>query len=141
MEQYNEMSMAWVNKNSNTCCWIENPTSYKNDYFKYFNSFSYRKADKVARISLVKPEYLEHKNYDGKETWKLNSKEKKDLIDFMNKESKVHKNLTNWQVTLVQYNFDNYYIDPQDTINSTFNLADYPDAFSINHKMPDYMKL
>ena len=141
MNQINEMSMAWVNKNANTCCWIENPSGYQNDYFKYYNSFSYRKADKVARISLIKPEYLEHTNYDGKDNWVLNSKERKELIDFMNKPSKVHKGLTNWQTTLVQYNFDNFYIDPEDTINSTFNIEEYPNAFDIKTPMPNYLEL
>lgn len=141
VEPLNEMSMAWVDTNSNKCAWVENPTTHENDYFKYLNSFSYRKADSIARISLKEPKYLSHKNLDGKKDWKLTNKEKKELISLMNKPSKVHKGFTNWQTTLIQYNFDNYWISPLETIENTFDREKYPNAFDINYPMPNYMKL
>ena len=59
----------------------------------------------------------------------------------MESPSKVHKGCTNWQVTLIQYNFDNFYIQPEDTINNTFDKEEYPQAFTIDTPMPDYMRL
>lgn len=44
-------------------------------YFKYYNSYSYKKSKYIARISIMKPEYVIHKNYDGKINWFLSSKE------------------------------------------------------------------
>lgn len=137
----NEMSMAWVDKKGNKCCWIENVNNYNNDYFKYLDSLSYRKANCIARISLREPKYVIHKNIDGKVNWKLNNKEKKELIELMNQPSLSHDGLTNWQSTLVQYNFDNFYISPIETINGSFDKQKYPKAFDINYPMPDYMKL
>lgn len=137
----NEMSMAWVDKKAGRCVWVENPNTHVNDYFKYFNSFSYHKADGVARISLKEPKYLEHKNKDGKKTWTLNKKEKKELVELMQSPSNVRKGFTQWQVTLIQYNFDNFYIDPEDTISGNFDKHEYPDAFSIDYPMPDYTQL
>lgn len=139
--QLNEMSMAWVDKKTNKCCWVENANTHNNEYFKYFDSFSYRKADAVARISLKEPKYLDHKNFDGKNNWKLNNKEKKELIELMNEPSKVHEGLSNWQTTLVQYNFDNFWISPLETINNTFDKEKYPKAFTLDTPMPNYMEL
>ena len=139
--QLTEMSMAWVDTNAARCVWVENPNTHVNDYFKYFNSFSYHKADGVARISLVKPEYIHHRNADGKKVWKLTSSDKKQLVKLMNSPSEVHKGYTRWQATLIQYNFDNFYISPIDTMEGTFDKNKFPDAFDINYPMPDYTKL
>lgn len=137
----NEMAMAWVDQQANKCCWVENPNTHENDYFKYLDSFSYLKADKVARISLREPVYLEHRNQDGKKNWKLSSKEKKELVTIMNKPSRVYKGCTNWQATIAQYNFDHYSIDPLDTIEDVYDKEKYPKAFSIDFPMPDYTQL
>lgn len=134
----NEMSMAWVDQKGNKCCWIENSNNHNNQYFKYLDSFSYRKANSIARISLREPKYIIHKNIDGKSNWKLNNKEKKELIKLMNEPSESYEGLTNWQTTLVQYNFDNFYIPPIQTIKGTFDKEKYPNAFDINYRMPDY---
>lgn len=137
----NEMSMAWVDKQANKCVWVENPNTHNNDYFKYYNSFSYYKADEVARISLTEPKYLEHRNLDGKKTWKLNNREKKELVALMNSPSNIRKGFTRWQITIMQYNFDNFYIDHEDTIAGTFDKSKYPDALDIDTPMPNYLEL
>lgn len=134
-----EMAMAWVDKQANKCVWVENPNTYSNEYFKYLDSFSYIKADKVARISLQSPEYIEHA--DSKKSWKLTSKEKKELVMLMNKESRVYKGYSNWQATLIRYNFDNFFINPLDTIEGTFDKVKYPQAFEIDYPMPNYLEL
>ena len=139
--QVNEMSMAWVDQKAQKCCWVENPNTHENDYFKYYDSFSYRKANHIARISLKSPQYLKHKNKDGKKNWILTNKEKKELIQLMQEDSTNHKGFTNWQATLIQYNFDNFYISFDDTKNGTFDKKKYPKAFDINTPMPNYMEL
>lgn len=140
-KQLNEMSIAWIDKSSNKCCWVENPTGYNNKYFKYVNSFSYIKGDHMARISLLQPKYLEHKVMEGKKHWKLSNKEKKELINNMEKQNKTFPKYTNWQITLAQYNMDNFGIDIIDTLNNNFDMQEYPDAFTIDYPMPDYMQL
>lgn len=137
----NEMAMAWTDRDAGRCVWVENTNTHNNQYFKYLNSFSYQKADKVVRISLRLPKYLVHKDSMGKQSWILNSKEKKELIDLMNSASKARIGFTNWQATLIQYNFDNFYIQPSETIEGTFDKAEFPDAFPIDFPMPDYTKL
>lgn len=140
-QNLHEMSIAWIDKTINTCCWVENPTGYNNKYFKYVNSFSYIKGDSMATISLLSPQYLEHKQMKGKKPWKLTSKEKKQLIAIMNKPNRTFPNYTNWQITLAQYNMDNFGIDIIDTLQHNFEEKQYPDAFDINYPMPDYTKL
>lgn len=136
-----EMSMAWVDQKSNRCCWVENITGHSNDYFKYLDSFSFYKADYIARISLREPKYLEHINSDGKKEWKLNNSEKKELVELMNSPSGTHPNLTKWQDTLIQYNMDNFFIQPLETINKTFDKEKYPNAYDIDYPMPNYLEL
>ena len=135
----NEMAMAWVDRQANKCVWVENPNTHNNEYFNYLDSFSYIKAGKVARISLTEPKYLKHS--DSKKQWVLTNKEKKELVSLMNKESRVHKGYSNWQATIIQYNFDNFYIDPLDTMEDTYDKNNYPNALNINTTMPDYTKL
>ena len=137
----NEMSVAWVDRDLNRCCWVENPTGYNNKYFKYVDSFSYAKGDRIARISLLELKYLIHTNSDGKRNWKLNAKEKDELIELMNQPSRDFPEITNWQKTLAQYNLDNFGIYIDETVNSAFDKSKYPDAFDINCPMPDYTKL
>lgn len=136
-----EMSMAWISKQNNRCVWVENPSGYNNKYFKYLNGASYQKADKVARISMLNPVYLEHVDYDSKDNWKLTSREKKELVNLMNQTNKKYDPCTNWQAVLITYNEDNFAIDFDETINGTFDKAEFPDAFPIDFPMPDYTKL
>ena len=49
-------------------------------YVKIYNDENYRKATKIARISVSeKPEYIVHK--DSKQPWNLNAKEKQKIND------------------------------------------------------------
>lgn len=139
--QLNEMSIAWLDRQNNKCCWVENPTGYNNKYFKYVNSFSYKNGNKIAIISLLKPEYINHANYDGKKNWVLNSKEKSELVKLMQEPCRDFPQITNWQKTLAQYNLDNFGIYIDETIKGTFNSEQYPDAFNINYPMPNYKNL
>lgn len=91
-----EMSAAIVNKNPNRMIWVENPNGYNNKYFKYLDSDSYIKSKKVKRISLLKPEYMEHKDENEKIEWNLNNKEIDKMISILSGGSVGPNNLTNW---------------------------------------------
>lgn len=90
----------------NNFCVTVNPDQNRSGdcYLKYFNSKRYASADKVIRISLTKPRVFIHKNYYVKKTWFINSKDKKNLVNFLFSNSKDYKGLSNWQVTLYQWN-------------------------------------
>lgn len=49
------------------------PGYYYDPYFKLFNNKSDRAATKVARISILRPEYIIHRNSDGKQNFKLST--------------------------------------------------------------------
>lgn len=136
-----EMSMAWNSKSNNRCVWVENPTGYNNRYFKYLDGITYNKAYRVARISMVEPNYLNHTNSDGLKDWVLNSKERKELVLLMNQPNKKYKGCSNWQATLITYNEDNFGIDFDETISGSFDKEEYPNAFSIDYPMPNYLEL
>ena len=139
--QINEMSMAWNSKQNNRCVWVENPSGYNNRYFKYLDGVTFGQANRCARISLLKPEYIQHSNYGNKQNWRLTDKEKKELIMLMNQSNKKYQGCNNWQATLITYNEDNFGIDFDETINNTFDKKKYPKAFDINTPMPNYMEL
>lgn len=139
--QLQEMSIAWNDRKANKCVWVENPTGHNNKYFKYVNSFSYLKGDKMARISMLSANYLDHKNMQGKKPWKLTNKEKKELVDLMNMPSRENSNLTNWQLTICQYNLDNFGIYKDETITGNIDKQEFPKALDINMPMPNYLEL
>ena len=134
-----EMSSGWFDKKENRCAWVENPGNPNNQYFKYGNDIGINKATKVARISLLEPKYLYHR--DKAYIWALTNKEINNLINILKSPSDKHKGLTKWQDLLITYNEDNFYILPEDTINNNINYKECPKAFNINTKMPDYTKL
>ena len=140
LEPMNEMSMAWYSQTHKRCCWVENPSGYNNKYFKYYNGAIYGKADRCARISMIEPKYEQHRPYKGKQNWTLTEKEKRELCQLMEEHNKKY-NCTNWQATLITYNEDNFGIDYEATLNSTFSKEEFPEAFDINTPMPDYTKL
>lgn len=140
--QLNEMSMAWVDRQENVCVWVENPDEYNNRYFKYCNSAKYLASTKIARIAIEKPQYVKnHTNPKNVEDWVLNSAEKKQLIDLLNKPSGSHKGLNRWQEIILAYNQVNYQIEPNEIIDGTINLADFDGAISLDFPIPDYTKL
>lgn len=54
-------------------------------YFKIYNSENFRKATKFNRIRVNIPDYEKHNVSYGKSFWFLNSKEKKKLINLLNR--------------------------------------------------------
>ena len=139
--ELNEMSIAWNDREADRCVWVENPTGYNNKYFKYVNSFLYSKGKQLARISMLHPKYLKHTNMGGKKPWVLSEKEKRELVDLMNKPSRENPNITNWQMTICQYNLDNFGIYRDETISGNYDKEKYPKAMDINTPMPNYLQL
>ena len=143
-----EMSRVFSNVNPYLTLWVENPTRYNNQYFKLYNSNIISKATKVARISMLKPNYLIHKNDDGKENWILNNKEKRKLVNLLHSKNEEYDILSNWQVIIATYNRDNFHIPFVNLIMKNITFDDYNEkvktikgAISLDQSMPDYMKL
>lgn len=89
-------------------------------YFKYYNSFQYSKATKIARISFKSADYVIHKNSDGKQNWFLNSKEKRLLMTALQlKPVYFSHGFTVWQKLIIQYNAEKFQLMEDDTLNCT----------------------
>lgn len=75
-------------------------------YLKYYNSDSYEKATRVARISLLGPYTIIHKNKDDKKNWKLDHDDKNQLDKYLREKSRQAGFLgaTNWDMTLYHWN-------------------------------------
>lgn len=147
-ESLYEMSLAFTDSLNKLAIWVENLTGYNNQYFKLYNNDSYVKATKVARISMLKPNYLVHKNDDGKENWILNNKEKRKLINLLHSKNEEYVILSNWQVIIATYNRDNFHIPFINLVMRNITFDDYNEkiktikgAIPLNQPMPDYMKL
>lgn len=121
---------------------------YNEEYFKVYNNDNARKADKVIRIKFRSAQYVYHKNSDGKQDWILNSKERKQLIDLLNKQSKL-PGFTNWQYAIIQFNTEAY-MDENPEMFKTLTIQtqekmdkNNPQKYylPIDLQMPDYTKL
>ena len=142
-----EMTKVISNKNPNYSIWIENPSGFNNKYFKLYNSTIIGKADKVAKISLKGPNYLNHKNNDGKKNWILNMDEKLDLMKIL-KSKTENPNFNIWQYMILKYNNDNFDINEKDLMENKISVNEYEKiikntegSLSINLPLSDYTKL
>jgi hypothetical protein len=106
-----------------------NPDSKRsgNPYFKFYNSSDYLSATKIIRIMFNKPDYIIHNN--GKELWKLNSKEKKLLMDVLHMPSKRYRGRTNWEAAKFDWNYE--YLEEMIDIDEYFN-GDYDELYKNN---------
>jgi len=147
LEQYTEeylyeMSLGAYDKQRHRNLWIENPNTYtNNNYFKYGDSESYTKETKCCRISLDEPKYIYHKNRKGVMDWNLTKSDKKELIEMLNSQSTINKDLTVWENILYTYNLDRFQMDKEEFIQNNWTDEQYPDAYRINYTMPDYIPL
>ena len=124
-------------------------------YFKYYNSFQYSKATKVARISFKSADYIIHKNADGKQNWYLNAKEKQQLVlILLSKPAYFSHGYTVWQKLIIQYNAEKFQLMEDDTLNcakNTYNkfIKEYTalgynnlvDVLPFDLQMPNYLLL
>lgn len=70
-------------------------------YMKLYDNKVFSSEGNKTRVSLLRPKYVVHNN----EVWKLNSKYRRALVDFLNSPSKDFPGLTNWE--MVKYNWNN----------------------------------
>lgn len=111
-----------------------------NEYFKVYNSASYRKATKECRILFDKPEYVIHRNENGKQNWIMNSKERKNLVWFLNQPSDVFPELSIWKTAIVLFNREKG-LKKSQTMENFVDNRKYPDFLPIDLPMPNYTLL
>ena len=89
-------------------CVAVNPDRKRNlkntEYFKVYNHIDPTKATKIARIKFRECEYVIHNNNGGKKNWKLNSKERKQLMKILISPSKRFPNKRVWDELISNYN-------------------------------------
>lgn len=119
---------------------------YNMEYFKVFNSPSFIKATKEARIKFRSSEYVQHR--DNKKPWILNSKEKEHLIEQLSKPSKYEDNCMVWQYGIMQFNLEAYDISHKETRKITKEFqASLPEDderkkyLPFDLEMPNYERL
>ena len=122
-----------------------NPSENRNDgYIKYYDSSSVGSAQRVARILLRYYKYTYHK--DNLKQFKLNSEEKKNLIDMLTRKNVKYSNqlnmeINNYQAAIIIFNRYNH-MTPEETAN--FHYKDWNETIKclpIDYPMPDYRKL
>ena len=151
-ELFDIYEMATVANSENSYIAV-NPDSsrgwYNEEYFKLYDAQNARKATHIARIKFRKAEYTVHSNSDGKESFKLNTKQKKDLINLLNSKSKKETGLTVWQYAILQFNLEAIeYANREYCLSLTMEKQkqmpkDQPEKYwlPIDLPMPDYTKL
>ena len=72
--------------------------------------------------------------------WIMNSRERKNLISFLKRESKLFQGLTIWQAAIVLFNNENGLQKPE-TMENFMDKLKYPDYRPIDLPMPDYTQL
>ena len=123
-----------------------NPDSKRtgNEYFKVYDSSSKEKAKRVCRILFREPKYVNHRRGRGMtkrmSNWIMNSRERKNLISFLKRESKLFQGLTIWQAAIVLFNNEKGLQKPE-TMENFMDKLKYPDYLPIDLPMPDYTQL
>lgn len=89
-------------------CLAVNPDNKRNlkgmEYFKVYNHIDPTKATKIARIKFRECEYVIHHNNGRKENWKLNSKERKQLVQILTSPSKNFPEKSVWDELIRNFN-------------------------------------
>ena len=119
---------------------------YNMEYFKVFNSPSFVRATKEARIKFSNPKYVQHK--DSKKLWVLNAEEKQYLVEKLNQKSKYEENCTVWQYGIMQFNLEAYNIPHEETrkitkelLNSLSKDDERRKYLPFDLEMPNYKEL
>lgn len=119
---------------------------YEEEYFKVYDNLSVSSAKKLARIKFRSPEYVVHTGSN----WELNSKEKKDLIKFLNESNKkVPYVKNNWEYAILMFNQEAYQDEEsmEDLVITIKEQSEMDESnprkyyLPIDLPMPDYTKL
>lgn len=110
-----------------------------NPYFKVINAKKFSAATKMARISFEEPKYIIHNKNYGKETWLLDSHDRRLLISILQKKQKNGK--TYWEEAILQYNSECLGINPDDQYDMTSEQLKQLHGLPLDTPMPDYTQL
>lgn len=143
-EYLTEMATIFKNKEIGVILAVHpDSTKISGPYFKFANNPNYVQADKIIRILFNKCGYVVH--HDGKELWRLNSSEKKELVKILNMPYKANKNYTNWQIAKYEWNYEylENNLDLEDYYNGVYDetYKDDPSYVPSTLEMPNYLDL
>lgn len=137
-------------------CVLVNPDSRRrgDPYFKYLDASSYMKATRLARISFLAPKLISHSNPRGMRRWKLNSRECRQLQNFLKSKDMSCPALTVYESAKFCWNKEWQFIGQVTPEGYTSREAAYLDGYYDNQdnlqhpsylpstlKQPDYTKL
>ena len=151
----NEMSSAYSDERTHRNIWVENPGTHfislkkkteeelraGDKYFKYGDNESVSKETKCCRISILKPNFLYHRNKGKIMDWALTEGDKRELVKILESPHDEHPELTVWQMILFTYNEDRFGMRFQKFINDDWTDEEYPYAFRKDFPMPNYLSL
>lgn len=155
LEPIESMSQIGIDKENNRVYYVNPDTGRQGEpYFKAYNNKSVGKASSIARISFLAPKYIFHRNSDGKSNWILSSKERKQMVEYLNKKSAFF-NVTSWQYAMYTWNLEwGFFSDgfPEDKFSSAIDAyvkghfdssknLEHPSYLQSTLIMPDYTKL
>ena len=146
-------SMASIGVNTNPAFAVQVHPDFGRSgdaYMKLYDNKGFSSEGNKTRVSLLRPKYVVHNN----EVWKLNSKYRRALVDFLNSPSKDFPGLTNWD--MVKYHWNNechvlsYDVDtgeltrPQAYVSGLYDTEDNlsnPSYVPSYSEMPNYLEL
>ena len=97
------MSNVYYSKKDKITIQINPDRNRRLPYFKAYNHYSYTIANKVARISMYSPVYIQHRSSDNKQNWHLNAKEKQTLVNCLQLKPML-SSYTIWQKLIIAFN-------------------------------------
>lgn len=143
-----EMSRFSNIREMDACIWVDPSSSRNGHYFKLYNRESPEKATRLSRIDFDAPKYIIHR--DRLPLWKLDGREKKDLINFLDKQYPEERH-TNWEHLVFLWNSEYLSQNGIDILKGKFFDGSYnkgekyeiknPNYIQSNIPRPDYMKL
>lgn len=135
-ETLNEMATPYTD--GNTSIRVHPVDSGNYEYFKYCNSSGYNKETGVARISLIKPEYI-YNHRDHHPVLLLNSKDKKNLNEKLDLLSRNYLGYTVFQAIIIDFNREKYGVDLLTT--KTIKTYKQGKPLPLDLPRPDYTQL
>ena len=149
-ETKDSLNESCIAKGRNFSLHVVSETKFNNGgkfaYFKYYPKRDGDNDKEVRRISFREPVYIEHYK-DGPKVKKLNTKQRKELIDLLMAPNAVNNQITNYQALI--YAFDiftgDYKIEKieqmRDFYKNPLDPAIPSNYIHPNYPMPDYTQL
>ena len=137
-----EMANVLVDQEQNVSIQINLREGLNTTYFNFYNHQDYERADKVCRISFYGPDYIEHRNLDGKKNWVLNASERKTLIKCLT-EVDEDSGRSCWQELIIAFNREKPGdpLSAKETKKNTMENRIHPNHLPIDLPMPNYREL